>query len=206
MEVGDFYAEQLIIHRPDMPGQLEPGLQLPKHVDFALQAGKLLADMPYIGVGRLHLQQRIGVSAALVSRELGRNANALGNVTSQSGNGKQIDGGSKGDIHFKIALSGDLLHVQPGLFRQAAEARRLENPALCGETGLAARQVKAHLCVALGKQPEPHAHFQPNAGNACNRQLDNGNLLSEVIADIDDSILQIIAHPRFNCDRDTVVG
>ena len=111
VEVGEFCTEQLIIRGPDVSTQLEPGFQLAKHIDFALQAGKLLADVPYIGIGRLYLQQGIGISAALVSRELGRNANALGNVTSQAGNGKHIDRGAKGQVHFKIALGDDLLHV-----------------------------------------------------------------------------------------------
>ena len=111
VEVGEFCTEQLIIRGPDVSTQLEPGFQLANHIDFPLQAGKLLADVPYIGIGRLYLQQGIGISAALVSRELGRNANALGNVTSQAGNGKHINGGSEGQVHFKITLGDDLLHV-----------------------------------------------------------------------------------------------
>ena len=94
-----------------MSGQLRPGFQLHQGINFPLQAGELLADVPLVGIDGPHPHQRIGVSAALVPREISRNGNARGNVAAYAGNGKHIDRGAKGQVHFKIALGDDLLHV-----------------------------------------------------------------------------------------------
>ena len=73
--------------------------------------------MPLVGIDGLHPHQRIGVSAALVPREISRNGNARGNVAAYAGNGKHIQGGPKGQVHFKAAIGNDFFHIQLGFLR-----------------------------------------------------------------------------------------
>ena len=153
-----------------MATRLHPSLQLCQHVNFTLQAGKFLADMPSVRVDGEHaLFGRLFSVAAFIPLELGSNGNALGSVASRSENGEQINGGPERQVHFHRAIRDDLLDIDLSLFRQALKIRLFEEGAFRFEASPSARQSKVDCRIPFGKKTEPHADFKPHTGHTGNR-------------------------------------
>ena len=164
--------------------------------------------MPIVDIKRayIHILHGIYRPAALVSRHLSRNGNPRGNIASCPGKRQYVKGRAKRQIHFKGAFGNDLLYLQRGLLGQAAEPRFFKNPSAPLKAGFAALHVKADFRIAFDGKPQPHAHFQPHARYAGERDFCNGDFLGKVVADVEHRVLQVVGYPGFHAHRNAVIA